>query len=268
MPVTNCLSLKELILQHLAERTSVETLGNLCVLTLPVRTFDNRLVDVFVQPRQADYFLVHDAGKAANEIILRGMNITESMKIRFERMAASFGIHWAEEMFQAGCKLPGVAAKALAVATCSAAASVELLESVPEEVEEGVRKQFGHALRVWGRSRAKIKTDQPAIGQWKQHSFDFVAYPRAGQPIAINILNPSGGPISVAERAAFRARDLEGTPFGIWRKVAVRSEAECWTRPSRELINKCSDAVIELNSGQLATVELIDARIGQLLHAA
>jgi hypothetical protein len=256
------------MVQFLAERTAAEAHRNLCVLTLPIRTFDNRLVDVFIEERQADFYVIHDAGKAANELILHGGNITKSVSERFTRMAARFGISWRGEMFTAGCKFPLIAHTALSVAMCSATATVDLLDICPVAEEETVREQFGDALRSWSRKRLKIKEGLPASGEWKQHSFDFVAYPKVGPPIAINVLTPSGNAISTAERAAFRSRDLERTKFGAWKKVSVEAGSELWSRPARELVAKCSDMVIAIGSGEIPTAGLIDRYIGAFLKAS
>jgi hypothetical protein len=257
------------MLQYLAERTAAGAFHNSCVVTLPIRTFDNRLVDVFIEERQSDFYLVHDAGKAANELILRGGNITKSVNERYAQIAENFGVAWRDEMFQFGCKFPLLAPTAYAVAMCSAIATLDLLSLCPMQDDETVREQFGHALKGWSRKRVKIKDRLTVPGEWKQqHTFDFVAYPKSGSPIAINVLTPGSSSISAAERAAFRQRDLENTAFGGWRKVSVATGSEMWSHPARELVERCSDLVVGIGTGEAPTADLIERTIGKLIKAA
>ena len=267
MQTANCQSIRESILQHLRDATSVEHSGGLCIATLPIRTVDDRLVDIFIESRQADFYLVHDAGKAANELILRGINITNAMNRNYSLLAERFGVKWSDEMFQAGCKLDRIAASAFAVAMCSSMATLDLLGFVAQPEEDTAHKQFGVALRSWSRSRNSVKESVPVKGSWKQHSFDFVYYPKTGQPIAISVLSPGGNAIASADRAAFRSKDLVGTHFEQWRKVIVQADAQSWTSPAKNLLSKCSDLVIEINSGEKPTSALIDEEFKRLKTA-
>lgn len=178
MPVVSCDSVREVILKHLSELTRVEQARDLCIATLPVRTLDGRLVDVFIEQRIGDYVRVHDADKAANELILQGVNITSSISGNCERIAQSFGVAWSDEMFQSNCKIEKISSAALSVAMCSSLAMVHLLGHVEEPEQETVREQLGVALKGWNRRRAKIKSNVRIEGAWKQHSFDFVAFPK------------------------------------------------------------------------------------------
>jgi hypothetical protein len=268
MLTASCKSLHESILKHLTDHTAVEQVRDLCVVTLPIRTVDNRLVDVFIEERATDYYFVHDAGKAANELILQGVNITPSIGRDCERIAASFGIQWADESFQTKCKIDKLNASIFGVGMSSSVATSHLLGHVADTEEEAVREQFGVVLKSWAKRRARIKESVQAPGKWRQHSFDFVAYPKTAQPIAISVLAPSGNPLSSAVRAAFRSKDLEGTPAASWRKVIVETRPELWTGPARDLLGKCSDVVIELNAGDAPTPQKLNEYLGGLLNAA
>jgi hypothetical protein len=267
MQAVNCQSIKDTVLQHLIERTAVERSGDICIVTLPIRTIDDRLVDIFIEPRQKDFYFIHDAGKAANELILRGINITNSMNRNYSLLADRFRVTWSDEMFQTGCKLDQIAASALAVATCSSMATLDLLGFVAAPEEEATHDQFGVALRKWSKRRASVAEHVPAKGSWKQHSFDFVAYPKGQLPIAINIVSPAGNAIGAADRAAFRAKDLQGTEYETWRKVLVETHAESWTAQAHGLISKCSDAVIEIKSGEKPTQSIIEEAFKHLRAA-
>jgi hypothetical protein len=171
-------------------------------------------------------------------------------------------------MFQVRCKVEHLNAAILGVAMCSSLATVFLLEHAIDTGEDEIREQFGTALKSWSKKRARVKERVPIAGKWKQHNFDFVAYPKNAEPIAINVLAPSGNSISVADRAAFRARDLEGTPFEKWRKVIVETRSESWTGPAKNLLAKCSDLVIEIPSGDVPQPDMIAASLKPFLEAA
>ncbi len=268
MLTANCKSLHESILKHLTDHTAVEQLRDLCVVTLPIRTIDNRLVDVFVEQRVGDFYFVHDAGKAANELILHGVSVTPSIAKNCERIAAGFGVQWVDETFQANCKIDKLNASILGVAMSSSAATVHLLEHVIESEQQSVREEFGVAFKTWAKRKATVKGGVPVSGKWKQHHFDFVAYPKSTDPIAISVVFPSGNPLTSAIRAAFRAQDLQGTAAGSWRKVIVETRPDLWTGPAKQLLVKCSDVVIELGAGATLTPSQINERIGGLLTAA
>jgi hypothetical protein len=176
-------------------------------------------------------------------------------------------VKWSDEMFQTGCKLAEIPSSALAVAMCSSMVTLDLLGFVAQPEEETAHKQFGVALRSWSKNRTAVKEYVPVKGAWRQHSFDFVYYPKSQQPIAINVVSPAGNPIASADRAAFRAKDLEGTPFEKWRKVIVEAEAQAWSNPAKSLMSKCSDLVIEINSGQTPTPALIEESFKRLRAA-
>lgn len=130
MPKVNCNSVRDSFLKHLTEVSTIQLVRDLCVLTVPMRTVDGRLVDVFIESRAEDYFLVHDAGKAANELILQGVNLTPSIQKNCESLATKFSVQWSEEMFQVRCKIDHLNAAILGVAMCSSLATIHLLEHI------------------------------------------------------------------------------------------------------------------------------------------
>ena len=131
MQMATCLTIKQALTQHLVEQIDVSQVRDMCVATLPLHTIDQRWVDVFIEPRATDFYLIHDGGKAVNELILQGMKITPAVEKDFEVLAGRFGISFSEEMFNAGAKMNRLAEMVNAVGMCSALAMTELLESVP-----------------------------------------------------------------------------------------------------------------------------------------
>src|SRR6266481_3031967 len=102
---TQCSGIEKLMESYLSSHTGVQQVGDTCVITLPIETFDKRWVGVFVEPRAKDYFIIHDGGKAVNELILQGMRITPTVERSLSLIANRFGISYQDEMFQSGGKL-------------------------------------------------------------------------------------------------------------------------------------------------------------------
>ena len=87
MMVLNCQTTRESLIGYIANATAVTQIGETCVATLPIPTVDGRLVNVFVETTLGDYFVVHDGGKAVNELILQGVKIADSITQRFDALA-------------------------------------------------------------------------------------------------------------------------------------------------------------------------------------
>ncbi|HWR36836.1 MAG TPA: hypothetical protein VN622_13300 [Clostridia bacterium] len=264
MPAANCNSIKQALHDHLAAQVSVQQVRDACVVTLPFVTVDQRCVDVFVEPRAADYFLIHDAGKAVNELILQGVKITPSVEREFELIAGRFGISYCDEMFQAGAKYNGLAAQAYAVGMCSALAMVQMVGHVPVVEEEPLEVQLGSLLRRWGRRKAKVSENVQVAGRLKQHTFDFVLTPQKGEPISVSILHPTAGALSAAERFGFKSQDLANTYAQNWRRVAVEAKAEAWSQDAHRIVETFAQAVISVPSGMPADFQQLSSRLDQL----
>lgn len=249
MQADKCQSVRNALLKHVAEMTLVEYTDSVCVATLPIITLDGRLVDVFIEPRNKDFFLVHDAGKAMNELILQGIEPTASVRASFAQLASHYNIRWADETFQAGCNADRLNARILSVGSCSAMAMFHALGHSASEVgEPSSHEQLGEVLRKWAGRRIKVRESVPVKGALKQHSFDFVAYPGSQQPVAISLLSPSVSALSAAERYGFKVQDVESENHGQFLMVAVEEDADRWSLDARNIVRACSAEVIELNS--------------------
>lgn len=248
MSHTNCHSIKNTLSAYLATLINVEQINDMCVITLPFETLDRRWVEVFVEPRASDYFLVHDGGKAINELILQGMKVTPSVERGLALIAGRFGISYSDEMFQAGAKIVDLAAKVYSIGMSSALAMTNLLEHVPMVQEEPLETELAALLKRWSKNRAKVSQKVKVDGNIKQHTFDFLVSPRTGQPTGISVLNPTAGALAAAERFGFKASDLANTKFGKWRRVAIETKAEIWSPEARKIVHRCADVVIPINS--------------------
>ena len=256
--VENCLSIKNALTEHLLSHVEVQQVGDICVATLPFSTLDRRWVDVFIENREADFFLIHDGGKAVNELILQGMKITLAVEREFQVIASRFGVAYQDEMFRTGAKSPHMAASAYEVGMASALAMTRLLQHVPVVEEEPLTEQVRTLLRRWGRGRAKVTENATVAGEIKQHTFDFLLSPRQkGATIGVSILNPTGGPLAAAERFGFKAKDLEPTRYRKWQLVAVETKAEVWSRDARDIVRKCANVVIPIQSDDRPTYDQI-----------
>jgi hypothetical protein len=242
-----------MVAEYLAAHIEAQQVRDACVVTLPFETIDRRWVDVFIEPRAADFYLIHDGGKAVNELILQGMKITPAVEREFVLIASRFSVSYADEMFQSGAKISRIAEQVYAVGMASALAMTHLLEHVPMVQEETVEEHVGEALRKWGRNKAKVTENVRVQGHLKQHEFDFLVSPRhKGSPIAVSVLHPTAGPLAAAERFGFKANDLSGTNFGSWRKMAIEVKSEIWSADARRIVDASADIVVPIRSGEPA----------------
>ena len=168
-------------------------------------------------------------------------------------------------MFQTGAKLVGIAKAVSAVGMCSMLAMTEIIQYIPQMEEETIEGQLGTILRKWGRRRAKVTEKVKVDGELKQHQFDFLISPPRKQPVSISILNPTNGALSAAERFGFKAKDLVGTPFAKWRRIAVETKSEVWSADARRIVEKCADSVISISSGGHPTYQMISETLDRMV---
>jgi hypothetical protein len=248
---TQCSGIKDSLICYLSSYVAAQQIGDTCVVTLPFETLDKRWVDVFIEPRVKDFYLIHDGGKAVNELILQGMKITPAVERGLSLVASRFGVSYTDEMFQSGSKLAGLAARIYSVGMSSALAMANLLEHVVEVEEEPIEGQIGVLLNRWGRNRAKVTENVRVAGEIKQHTFNFLVSPRRrGLPIGVSVLHPTAGALAAAERFGFKAKDLASTQFGKWPLVAVEDKSDIWSPEA--------SFVIPIRTGERVTFDQIN----------
>lgn len=266
MVATDCNSIEQAVSDHLSAHISAHQLHGACVITIPFMTLDKRWVDVFIEPRHVDFFLIHDGGKAVNELILQGIKITPSIEKDFASLANRFGVTYGDEMFQTGAKIAHLPVNACAVGMCSALAMMPLLEHEPMTEEQTLESRIGTALRRWGRNRAKIQENEHLQGKVKQHVFDFVIHPQRKQPVTVSVLNPTtAGSLSAAERFGFKAQDLTETRYGKWKRIAVEAKAETWSRDARKIVETFAHEVIEIQTGDEGNLSVVGNALDRLI---
>lgn len=254
MATSFCGSTKAAFLKALSAHTSAKTRGNVCVLTLPLRTLDGRFIEVFVEQKLGDSLLVHDAGKTAGELHLQGLHWTESRYALLAAIADKFGATLSQKgVFQIACKADVVADAILAVSQCAAVGVFEIAQHAPVVEDAPVAVQVKRAMRRWNPSFLDVDVNVRIKGaNGADHLFDCVAHHKDAkhQTVAIKTLPFGYGARVQADRYGFMVLDVKGTLYDKWRRLAVVSQVERWPLPSLKIVRKFSARTLELRSGE------------------
>lgn len=253
---TKCQSISKLLIDSLTTSTVAHQVGQACAVTLPIPTIDGRRVDVFIEQRMNDYCVVHDGGKATGELILQGVNLTESIVSHFEHLAKRFGVSYGNDAFSATGKSANVTSMVLSVGMCSSVAMGQLVGHISALAEEPLRQQVGSVVKGWARRRFKVLPDVLVPGGHAKHRFDFVAYPKksTANTVAMSVLLPGSNSLAAAERFGFKTTDLEDTQYHAWRKVVVQGRSDTWSAEAKAILSRCADLVIQLNEDEKINV--------------
>jgi hypothetical protein len=246
MKQTECSSVKESLLLYLAEMTDVSSNGKDCVITVPFQTFDERWVDVTVEDEGNDFFVVHDGGKSADELFLQGMPITDARTNALQLIASRFGVQCDDGKFLVGCKRDFLQHSIWTIANCSSLAMSELIRHRTSVDEEPVKSAVGSIIMGWGLVKGvRVEPAFRVLGNMGgQHTFDFVAR-NLQSTVAVNVLNPTSGALSRAERYGYQSLDLEGTAYGSWKKLAVIANRKIWSEEALRIVSKCSNGIVD-----------------------
>jgi len=252
MATLNCRSIRETLLTYIGEQTDVIESTQSCVITLPIKTVDARWVDVYVDRRAADFFVVHDGGKTFSELISHGVKMSDARFALLIDLAQRFGATVRERSFVIGCKADGLQEAILAIAQCAGLGMFELLKHSPTYPDLPLYGTLRERLEAWARNRAKIDERVPVRGKTLQHEFDFVAHPlRKGQTIAIKVLNPSYTPMITAKQYGFLALDVAQSEYRVWKRLVILARGDEWTPESVDLIEKHAQRVVSIRSQDL-----------------
>lgn len=269
MATVNCSPIREMFLAGVSENTTAQNFRDTsCVVSVAIPTVDGRNVDIFIEPRNADFYLVHDGGKAFNEMILQGEQVTAATEQRFTMIAKAYGVNFLDEMFQGACKIDRLYSVAIGVAMCSSIAVADLACHFQSTEDEPVRDQVEVALRAWAKRHAKLSRDEKIIGTIKQHTFDFVARAKGQVPICISVLSPGSSSVGTAERFGFKVQDISGTKVKEWPKLVIEARADAWSKPARRIIDKCADLVVSVRSDEAISIPAINKAMAQLQRKA
>jgi hypothetical protein len=267
MKQLECSSLKDSLLSYLSGMTDVSQDGDDCIVTVPINTFDNRWVDVAVEDKGSDFFLVHDSGKAADELFLQGMTFSDTRTGVFHLIANRYGVQFEEGRFIVGCKRDLLQHSVWTIAQCSSLVMSELLRHRPSADEESVKSAVGQILTSWGRNRSvRIEPSFKTNGKIAQHTFDFLATD-INSIVAVNVLNPSAGALGRAERYGYQSLDLQGTRAESWKKLAVIANPHVWSAEARRIVNKCASKTVDFVSSKDSQQYIVNT-VEEMIKAA
>ena len=241
-----CGSIREQLVSYLDRLTESTQARDICIVTVPVKTVDDRWVDVYVEPTtSSDYYRVHDGGKAFSELSVQGFNVHGRRQAKLVQLAARYGLGIDRGVITAGASSGKLSEAIWAVAQCSFLASVDLIMRKGAPENAALYDAIAEEVDVWGVARhIPIHHEMSVRGEVDQHTFDFVAM-GSEAVVAINLLNPSAGSRAQAERYGFQALDLKNTSFGSWKRLAILEKPNLWSSRSLEIVSRVSDRAVE-----------------------
>ena len=275
METQGCSSIRDSLLSFLGTELEVSTFENQCIITLPLKTLDDRFLDVYVEPRIGDYIVVHDGGRTASELHAQGIHLTDTKRALLQLMASRYGASFdgKDDTFKIGSKGDAVQSAILAIAQCASLAMHDVLSHSPVIEAEPTRARVRRSLDSWKTQVFKIEHHVPIRGtiSGAHHSFDSVAFPETNgrRTVAVQVLNPGYGPQVQAARYGFLALDIKETMYNQWPRVAVISKAEQWVEPALQIVRTFSAYTLEVRMGQEELVdEALPEQIAKLSEVA
>ena len=263
-----CSLLKTSLADHFGATVDVTTRNQRCVVRLPLKTADNRIVSIIVEEPYQGFFWVHDGGKTASQLFCQGVNTTKYRTSLREDTARKYGVEFSNRIIQKTCSEKDLSAAIVSVAQCAALLSAEVLREQPEEAKESISGYVARTLAQWKPDYIRaIERRVPVQGRVESHVFDFVSFPSDGaySTVALKILVPDR-PALQARRYGFLALDVEFNEMAKrWHRLAIIADASLWTRPSLSIIQKLSDDVLMFKSSEYPSVmKLLPDRMSAL----
>jgi hypothetical protein len=259
-----CSSIRTGLLQYFGDQTEVLSLKDTCVISLPIKTVDNRWVDVYIDQRMDGFYVVHDAGKTTGELLSHGVKLTEGQLSILNQIAGSLGAAVKDGSFVVGCKGDKLQEAIFAVAQCASLGMLEAMKHRPVIEDEPVVALAGDVINEWSDGKGKIKRGVTIQGDSAQHTMNFVFYPNHNgrhHPIAVKVLQPSYTPMISAQRYGFLALDIERVPFyRDWKRLAILARKSQWTQDAISLIEKHSARTLQVR-GESNSVDIRDPLI-------
>ena len=97
------------------------------------------------------------------------------------------------------------------------------------------------------------------------HVFDYVVFgvgPRR-QNVAVNVLTPTYTPELQAHNYGFLVKDIDGTIYEPWRRLAIIAKTERWSEAERTLVRALSQATLELTTHE---ADELDSRLPPMME--
>ncbi len=268
----DCASIKAALIDFLTSQVEVSADQDRCVVTLPLKTLDDRYVDVVVDDR-GDFVLVHDGAAAASELYVQGIHFTDKRRKDFQSIADRFGAtvdHYGA--FQILCRKSEVNEGILRIGQCTSLGMYEVINHFPSIDEEPLALRVRRTLDHWDVPFFRFSHQVHVLGAKKlaRHTFDSVAYSQDGshRTVAMKVLTYSFGPKVQAERYGFLALDIDRTDYADWLRLAVVSKADQWPKAHLSLVKSLSNRTIEIPTGQNQIIDReLKAEISSLAKA-
>lgn len=133
MEQQSCSSIRDALVTFFGAHTEVTTANGRCIVTLPIKTLDDRFIDVYLEPKLGDYVLVHDGGKSMVELFAQGIHLTDTQVGQMKNVAHRYGVTFQNDMFQVGTysDTADLHVAILAVAQCAAMAMTPVVSHQP-----------------------------------------------------------------------------------------------------------------------------------------
>ncbi len=268
----NCLNIRAALIHRMSDNIEVSMVQGQCVFTLPIKSLDDRLTDVFIEKQLGNIYHVHDAGITTAQLFAQGIHITELKAKLFEEMARRLGVAYTGGTFEVSCQETELQDAILAVGQCAAIATYEVAAHKPIIEEEPIKTRVQRSLDRWKPNYVRqINRNVIVKGHKADHSFDFVSFPEdpSANTVAIQILAPSHSPQAQAERYGFLVLDVEGKPpYEMWRRFAIITKAENWGEKPLTLVRALSQQTATLKTGDEEAVERLIPPIMESLSKA
>lgn len=268
--MTDCRSIKQSLLAFLGGRVEVSSDEGACVITLPIKTIDNRYVTVYVEITATDRLLVHDGGDAAAELFLQGVSLTESKTATMKSLARRYGASFANNSFTIVATPWTVNEAVLAIAQCATTGMHDLLKHGPVIEEERVAALVKKTLERNPPPNMHVQFGVSARGgDNRKHLFDALALPLPDhdlQSVAVKTLGTAYPAVVQSERFLGMALDLRDTPFAKWKKLTIVPRADEWKPEHLKTVEGLSDESILLKSGE--DEKVVDRLIPAIIRLA
>jgi hypothetical protein len=270
--IQDCNSLRRSVLSYFDKQVEVSAVDQICVVTLPFKTLDDRYLEVFVEPKIGDFSVVHDGGNATGELYSQGMHMTPGREAQMNAIARRYGVTYSDGAFTAGCRPERLQQTVWAIAQCASMAMHEVLTHQPVIEDESVSARVHRTIDEWKPSHMDLRQNFRVKGTHTgaEHVFDAVAFPKTGglRPVAVKTLGSSYAPQQQMGTYGHLALDVRGTEYD-WPRLAIVARAERWPVQTLEIVRGLSAKTIELETGQEKSLgEILPRSIDELSSAA
>ena len=259
MATTDCRSFREALLGYLGHELEVNAFENQYVVTLPLKTLDDRFLHVYIEEHPPDYLVVHDGGRTTTELFVQGIHLNNTKEELFKEIARRYGANYGDGSFMVGCKQSEAQDAILAIAQCASLAMHEVLTHKPDFAEERPSLIVKRTLNSWKPDHIELRHRLPVHGHTPgaKHTFDSVAFSKLAEEraVAVQALAFGYGPQVQADRYGFLVLDIRGTVYDEWQRLAVVSKAEQWPPNVLEQVRSLSAKTLEVRSGDDKEIE-------------